>query len=196
MINIFSRFFEYKINFLVLLICWSLSLFEVDVALASPNKYAVIIKGNERIDQRTVKSYLDMDNLKKGNQSIIHSSLKRLYESGLFLEVKIYKQQNLVIVQVKENPIISNVIFQGNKKMEDEVLLAEISLQKRAIYSKAKLQADIKRINNIYIKSGRFLTKIDPKIVKQDQNREVRKKAFKATNDFFKKQRFLKSHRS
>jgi len=131
----------------------------------------IIIKGNERVDNRTIKSYLDIKSLKNGNQSAINSSLKILYESSLFLKVKIYQENLNLIIWVKENPIISDVKFEGNKKIDDEALLAEVTLKKRGIYTKAKLQSDIKRINNIYIKSGRFLTRIDPKIVSHNQNR-------------------------
>ena len=133
--------------------------------------FSIVIKGNERIDLDTLKSYIDQNGLKSGNKLAINSSLKSLYESDLFLDVKIYEENSQMIVEVKENPIISDVKFEGNKKIEEEALLSEIRLKKRSIYTKSKLQADIKRINDIYIKSGRFLTKIDPRIVEKDQNR-------------------------
>ena len=59
----------------------------------------------------------------------------------------------------------------GNKKIDDDILQNEISLKKRAIFSKTKLQNDVKRIGDIYLKSGRFLTKIEPKIITNEQNR-------------------------
>jgi outer membrane protein insertion porin family len=67
--------------------------------------------------------------------------------------------------------MISEVKFIGNKKIEDEALQNEISLKKRETFSKVKLQSDLNRINEIYLKSGRFLSKIDPKIIQKDQNR-------------------------
>ena len=133
--------------------------------------FPIVIKGNERIDLETIKSYLDQNGLKSANKLAINSSLKNLYESDLFLDAKIYQENSEIIVEVKENPIISDVKFEGNKKIEEEALLSEIRLKKRSIYTKSKLQSDIKRINDIYIKSGRFLTKIDPRIIEKDQNR-------------------------
>lgn len=135
------------------------------------SNFELVIKGNERVDPKTIESYLDIGGLQRNNQNAINQSIKKLFESDLFLEVKIYPQENQMIVEVKENPIINEIEFRGNKKIEDDALQAEMQLKKRAIYTKAKLQADIKRINDIYIKSGRFLTKIEPKIVKKDQNR-------------------------
>ncbi|MBU6140133.1 MAG: outer membrane protein assembly factor BamA [Proteobacteria bacterium] len=132
---------------------------------------ALIIKGNERVDDDTILSFLDVAGLKKNSPIALQDSVKRLYESDLFLESKIYLQGDEIIVELQENPLISDVKFVGNKKIEDEALQSEIASKKRTVFTKAKLQNDLKRINEIYLKSGRFLTKIEPKIIQKDQNR-------------------------
>lgn len=131
----------------------------------------VEVRGNERLETAEVMTYLNLTSLKKNSDAAIEEGLKKLYESDLFSESKIYREGNKIIVEVKENPIISEVKFVGNKKIEDEALQSELSLKKREIFSKAKLESDLKRINDIYLKSGRFLTKIDPKIIQKSQNR-------------------------
>lgn len=131
----------------------------------------LVIKGNERVDEGSIISLLDVAGLKKNSAKALQNSVKRLYESDLFLESKIYRQGEKIIVEVKENPLISDVKFVGNKKIEDEALQSEITSKKRTVFTKAKLQTDLKRINEIYLKSGRFLAKIDPKIIQKDQNR-------------------------
>lgn len=132
---------------------------------------SIEIKGNERVDQATIISYLDVAGLKNNSQKSLQESLKKLYESDLFLESKIYRQNGNIIVEVKENPIVSEIKIVGNKKIEDDALQSELSLKKRSVFTKAKLQSDLKRISEIYLKSGRFLTKIEPKIIQKDQNR-------------------------
>lgn len=141
--------------------------------LFSTSSHAKNIKiiGNNRIDQQTIKSHIDLSGLKKGKQDAIKKSLKSLYESDLFLESKVYYQGNNAIIEIKENPIVLAVKIVGNKKIEDEDLSNELSLKKRSIFTKAKLQSDLKRINEIYLKSGRFLTKIEPKIIQKPKNR-------------------------
>ncbi len=129
------------------------------------------IIGLERLDAKTVLSLINTQNLKKNISQAVLESLKKLYESDLFVDVKIYRRLGKVVIEVKENPIIAEVKFVGNNKIDDEALQNEVSLKKRTIFTKAKLQNDLKRINELYIKSGRFLTKIDPKIIAKDQNR-------------------------
>lgn len=143
----------------------------------------LVIKGNERVDEDTIISYLTNSsraskskrNFANFSKKEIDEALRRLYESDLFSDVQISHPSrgngNKLIVEVKENPLIGEVKFIGNKKLEDEALQSEISLKKRTIFTKSKLQSDLKRINEIYLKSGRFLAKIEPKIVQKEQNR-------------------------
>lgn len=129
----------------------------------------IIVKGNERIDNETIAAYVPSNRLPSKDE--IDRALKKLYESDLFLEAKIYTESKKVIIEVKENPIVSEIKFVGNKKIEDDALQGETALKKRSVFTKFKLQSDLKRISEIYLKSGRFLTKIEPKIIPKDQNR-------------------------
>lgn len=137
------------------------------------NSYAAQINiiGNERVDETTIKSYIDTSGILRGSNASIQSSLEKLYESELFLESKIYKEKDNWIVEVKENPIVFEVKFVGNNKVDNDALANETTLKKRSVFTKSKLQNDLKRINEIYLKSGRFLTKIDPKIIQKERNR-------------------------
>ena len=147
----------------------------VFVFLTALNSFAsqnIVVKGNQRIDSQIIKSYVDRAlSSVKSNESRYDLALKKLLESDLFLDAKIYSQGGELIVEVTENPIISEVKIVGNDKIEDDVLLNELSLKKRGVFSKFKLRSDLKRINDIYIKSGRYLASIEPKILQKDGNR-------------------------
>lgn len=141
-------------------------------SIIAKNKYPNIdIVGNQRVDDEIIISYIDKSKLIKKEPDSIQDALKNLYETGLFSKVDILYHNNKAIIKVIENPLILDLKIIGNKKIDDETLLAELSLKKREIYSKAKLEGDLKRINEIYLKSGRFLTKIEPKIIQKENNR-------------------------
>lgn len=131
----------------------------------------VVIEGNERVDQSIIVSYLDLKGISAHSPAAINESLKNLYESNLFLEVSIFSRKEKMVVRVVENPIVSEIKFVGNDKVEATILGSEITLKKRAVFTKSKLQADLKRINEIYLKSGRFLSRIEPKIIPEEGNR-------------------------
>ena len=135
-------------------------------------KINIIVEGNQRIDAQIIKSYIDRSlGSSKPSDLEIDDALKKLLKSNLFLDAKIYRKEKNLIVEVSENPIISEVKLSGNDKIGDDVLLNELSLKKRGVFSKFKLRSDLKRINDIYIKSGRYLSKIEPKLIQKEGNR-------------------------
>ncbi len=142
------------------------------VFFVTDNLFAkIIINKNQRINDERVKSIISDNNLRSGKILDINQSLKSLYESDLFLDVNIEKKGQNIVITLLENPIIIDIKFKNNEKIDDEILESEISLKKGGFYSKNKLKSDIKRLNDIYIKSGRFLTQIDPKIIQKKDNR-------------------------
>lgn len=144
----------------------------VDVVAANTGKIGNIrVEGLQRIESGTVLTYLGLKAGDRFNQTEINNGLKNLFATGFFADVKLLRQGNTLIVEVVENPVISKVAFEGNDRIETKDLEKEIELQPRAIYSRDKVQGDVKRILDIYRRSGRYNAVVEPKIIKQDQNR-------------------------
>jgi outer membrane protein insertion porin family len=101
----------------------------------------------------------------------VDRSLKSLFATGLFADVSINRQGGVLIVNVVENPVINRVAFEGNKKVESDVLEAEITLRPRVIFTRTKVQNDVKRLLAIYRVNGRFAASIEPKVIQLPQNR-------------------------
>lgn len=131
----------------------------------------VRIEGNQRIEGRTIVSYLGLSAGNTFSQQEIDSGLKNLYATGFFADVKLLRSGDTLIVRVSENPVISQVAFEGNARIETEDLAKEIELQPRSIYSREKVQSDVRRILDIYRSSGRYSASVEPKVIMQDQNR-------------------------
>ena len=137
-------------------------------ALANANAN-IEISGNKRIETNTILSYFpDKENL---TQKDLDRSLKKLYQTKLFSNIEIFLSDRIVKVIIKENPVINKIEINGNKKLSDTVLLQEMSLEERGVYTKAKLIQDVARINEIYKRSGRINAKIIPKVKFLENNR-------------------------
>lgn len=132
---------------------------------------SVEVFGNERIDSSIVKNYLNLNENSVYNQENVNEYIKTLYETGLFKDVKIDFKNGKLLIDVVENPLIVDVYFDGNKKISDDILKSEISLAKRSIFNKNKLNNDVKRILDLYRRTGRFMASVNPKIIKEDKNR-------------------------
>jgi outer membrane protein insertion porin family len=129
------------------------------------------IEGNQRIDPETVRSYIPLATGQVLTQDKIDGTIKALYATGLFADVKLVEQGQRLVVQVKENPLINTITFEGNKAYKDDALKAEMQLRPRAVYTRSKVQEDTQRLQELYRRSGRFAAEVEPKIVPLDQNR-------------------------
>jgi outer membrane protein insertion porin family len=67
--------------------------------------------------------------------------------------------------------VIGRVAFEGNKKVKDEQLSAEIQSKPRGTLSRPMVQSDAQRIAEIYRHSGRYDVRVDPEIIEQPNNR-------------------------
>lgn len=131
----------------------------------------VRVEGNERIEGRTIVSYLGLAAGSHFTREEIDSGLKSLFATGFFSDVKLLREGSTLVVSVVENPIINQVVFEGNERVEASDLEKEMELKSRSVYSQEKVQSDVKRILDIYRRSGRYNASVTPKIIKQDQNR-------------------------
>ncbi len=76
-----------------------------------------------------------------------------------------------LVVTVVENPVIGRIAFEGNKKVKDEQLTAEIQSKPRGTLSRPMVQSDAQRIAEIYRRSGRYDVRVNPEIIEQPNNR-------------------------
>ncbi len=129
------------------------------------------VQGNRRVEIETIRSYFKSGPGGRLDQSQIDDGLKALIETGLFQDVKINQERGHLVVTVVENPVIGRVAFEGNKKIKDEQLSAEIQSKPRGTLSRPMVQSDALRIADIYRHSGRYDVHVNPEIIEQPNNR-------------------------
>src|SRR5688500_5494978 len=117
---VMSRFSLFTLSVLVAVIAAS-------AAWAAPLK-EIRINGTQRVEPSTVLSYLNLQTGTDLNDDTMNEGLKNLFATGLFADVKMKQQGGVLIVDVLENPIINEIAFEGNDRIEDEELMAEIGL--------------------------------------------------------------------
>ena len=131
----------------------------------------IVVQGVKRIESDTVRSYILLQEGDLFDRRRIDQSLKSLYATGLFADVLISQERKSLIVQVVENPIINRIAFEGAEHVEEVDLQKEIVLRPRVVFTRTKVQADVKRVLEIYRLSGRFSASVVPKVIQLPQNR-------------------------
>ena len=131
----------------------------------------VVVEGNQRVEAATVMAYMQVTPGEVATPFNINESIKALFQTGLFSDVRISRRNNTLVVQVEENPIINRVSFEGNSQLENEDLEKEVELRERTVFTRARVQSDVQRLIGLYRRSGYFAVQIEPKIIRLDQNR-------------------------
>lgn len=129
------------------------------------------ITGTQRIPDETILSYLTFNKGDAITRDDVDLSLKALFATELFVDVKIDVRGNSIHIFVDENPVINRILLQGNKKIKEDKILAELQSKTRNVYTRSRVQADVERLIEIYRQSGRFGAKVKPYVIKRPQNR-------------------------
>ncbi|BEV44054.1 outer membrane protein assembly factor BamA [Afipia carboxidovorans] len=128
-------------------------------------------KGTGRIEADTIRSYFKPGPSGRLDNAAIDDGLKSLVGTGLFSDVRVDHRGGRLVVVVTENAVIGRVAFEGNKKVKDEQLTAEVQSKPRGALSRATVQSDTQRIIEIYRHSGRYDVTVTPEYIERPNNR-------------------------
>ncbi len=129
------------------------------------------VVGNRRVEPETVRTYLRFNAGDQYNPGKVDESIRSLFATGLFSDVRIDRDGAAVVVTVVENPVVNQVAFEGNREVDKATLTSEVQLKPRSVFTRAKAQADVQRILDIYRRQGRFAASVEPKIIDLENNR-------------------------
>src|SRR5690348_8187921 len=139
--------------------------------VAAQTASQIVVQGNRRVEAETIRSYFHLNRGERLDAAKIDAGLKALYATGLFQDVKINHSGGRLVVAVVENPVVDRVAFEGNRKVKDEQLSAEIQSKARGTFSRAIVQSDVQRIIEVYQRSGRYDVRVVPKTIELPNNR-------------------------
>jgi outer membrane protein insertion porin family len=133
---------------------------------------SIAVRGNQRLEPETIRAYANLRPGETYSADTLDQALHDLYATQLFADATITGTEtgNLVI-NVRENPVINRITFEGNKHLKADKITPEIKLSPRQIFTRSAVRSDVDRILDLYRRQGRFAARVEPKIVQLDQNR-------------------------
>ena len=130
------------------------------------NLYSEIIEkidvaGNKRISKNSIITFSELKAGSTYNNDMLNKSLKNLYETNFFKDIKFTFDQNTLFISVEENPIIEEINITGIKKKSFQEFIKEnIYLKERISFNDFYLKKDIDLIQNILNNSGYYFSTI------------------------------------
>ena len=140
------------------------------------NSYASQIKdfkisGNERITNETIVLFSGYEINDTIEETSINQMIKNLYETTFFKNISIKFNDNIIYIDVIENPLVQSIVFNGLKRESLETSLREIILLKeKSSFLENRVKGDQDRILNTLKVSGYFFANVETTIKNNDNN--------------------------
>ena len=129
------------------------------------------ISGNERISNETILMFSDINLNDKIDNQIINQTLKNLYETNFFEDISIEYDQDTLFINVKELPIIQNIILDGikAKKFKDEIK-KNFKFKSRSSYNEFLLEEEVKIIKSTLKNNGYYFSEVSTYVEALENN--------------------------
>ncbi len=132
---------------------------------------SIDVRGNERIDDEIVASYLTISPGQSFDNFDVDDSIKALFATGLFSDVSIFQQGSVLVVDVDENATVNKIQFQGNNRLKDDALKTIILLKEQGVYSDEQAGIDVARIREAYGRVGKRGATVSFEVIPLENNR-------------------------
>ena len=132
----------------------------------------IIIYGNDRVADETIQMFASVSINEEISADNINNILKSIYDSSFFKEVSVNLENNILTINVVENPLIQKIIFNGIKaKKIKEKIAQNLNLKSRSSFNEVYLQKDKSIIQSNLKELGYYFSKIETRINQLDNNK-------------------------
>ena len=129
------------------------------------------VDGNQRISTETIKIFTELELNKDYDLNELNDVVKRLYITNYFENINIKILNNVLYINVIENPIVQSLKFEGVKnKRILEVLRDKTQIKEKSPFIENKVKRDVEIVNNILRTNGYYFSKVSSKYIKNDNN--------------------------
>jgi len=132
------------------------------------------IDGLQRISAGTVFTYLPVEKGDRVTTERVQQAVRALYKTGFFTDVQASRQDDILVITVKERPAISKIQIKGNKDLKTEDLLKglkDIGLSEGEPFDRLSLDRIVQELTRQYYNHGKYNVTVKPKLVELDRNR-------------------------
>ena len=132
------------------------------------------IDGLVRLTPASIYSMLPINSGDRVSDPMIAEAIRTLYASGLFDDIKAYKEKDVLVFKVVERPVISKLEFKGNKLIPKEALeqgLKKMGIAEGEVFKKSALQTIETELEQQYTQQGRYDADVSVETVARPNNR-------------------------
>ncbi len=135
----------------------------------------IVVKGNKRLSKDSIIVFGNIKTNEDYDEKKLNIILKDLYTTNFFADVKLLIKENILTIEIVENPIIEDLEINGidNKKLTEK-LNELIELKSRKSFIESTFQKDLNLIKNVIKTNGYYFADIKTSLIKNDERNSVK----------------------
>ena len=175
--------FNLKITFKIfLLLSLACSFFIAEVALSNldigPRKKlfridAIQIRGIKKVEKEAILEKISSQVGMIADNYLIKRDIEKIYSMKFFEYVEVStrkrKGKNILQFTLKEKPIISKIVFEGNDEVDDDDLVAVVKTREFSILDINTIKSDVQALIKLYEEKGFYLANVNYSLKKTGQ---------------------------
>ena len=158
-----------KKNLLSLLVFFSANIFAQTFVIED-----IRIEGVQRVSSGSVFAAMPARVGDIVDELVVQDSIRALFATGFFTDIRIERDNNILVVRVTERPAIAAIEIEGNKIIETDALLESMNdagLFEGQILQPATLEAVSRSLAQEYVSQGHYGSNVESDIVELPRNR-------------------------
>lgn len=126
------------------------------------------VEGLDRMTAGTVFNYLPLTIGDRFNEERSRRAVRELFKTGLFRDVRLEREGNVLVVVIEERESIADIEFDGNKAITTENLLealADIGFAKGEVFNESKLDKVTQELRRQYYAQGKYGVEVESEVI-------------------------------
>ena len=132
------------------------------------------VEGLQRVSAGSVFAAVPVRVGDRADPVVIQNSIRALFRTGFFDDIAVYRDGDVLVMQLSERPAISEINLEGNKVIKDEDLLKSLrenGLAEGQIFKPATLDGMSKALSREYVSQGLYGATLETEIRELPRNR-------------------------
>jgi outer membrane protein insertion porin family len=134
----------------------------------------VRVEGNRRVEVDVVRGAISQKKGAAYDPKAVARDVRALMKLGYFADVQVVlegtKDAPVLVYQVTERPTVADVHYEGNDELGKEDLKDTVELKAFDLLDLARVQKDVKKLQEKYVEKGFYLAEVTYKLVPKPEN--------------------------
>jgi len=131
----------------------------------------IAVEGNRQIDAEAVSNFARIPRNRTLSAAELNAAYQRVAGTGFFRSVDFIPEGNRLVIRVEEYPILNIVNFEGNRRVNDDLLREVVVSRAGRVFSPAQAEADATAIAEAYATQGRLAARVTPQLIERGDGR-------------------------